>query len=181
MHNSKILSALRFASLKHKNQFRKGQQQIPFINHPIRVANLLAENGESEDTDLLTAAILHDAVEDTDTTFAEIETLFGKAVCELVIECTDDKSLLSYERKQKQIDYAPKASTRAKKLKLADKICNVIDIRENPPKGWATSRKLAYLSWAEAVFTGLKGTNAQLDKIFEKELELAKNAMVNLV
>jgi len=170
VHNTKLLSALQFAAIKHKKQFRKGAKQTPFINHPIRVASLLAESGESGSTNLLVAAILHDVIEDTDTTAEEITNLFGKVICDLVLECTDNKDLPSWERKQRQISYAPKASVEAKKLKLADKICNIIDIREDPPLGWTVDRKLAYLQWSEAVYEGLKGVNTILEKRFELEI-----------
>ena len=151
VHNAKLLSALKFAAIKHKGQFRKGSYQTPFISHPIRVAAMLAENGEGDSENLLIAAFLHDVIEDTDTNANEIKTKFGEAVCNLVLECTDDKKLPSWERKQHQINYAPKASVAAKKLKLADKICNIIDIREDPPSGWSVERRLAYLLWSEAV------------------------------
>jgi len=178
VHNSKLLVALQFAASKHKGQFRKGVHETPFINHPIRVATLLAENGEAGNENLLIAAILHDVIEDTDTTATDINTLFGDAVCKLVLECTDDKSLPSWERKQLQISYAPKASLCARKLKLADKICNIVDIREDPPKGWSVDRKLAYLTWSNAVYAGLKGINQRLDVLFERELEKSKLALL---
>jgi len=177
IHNTKLLSALQFAAIKHQKQFRKGVNQTPFINHPIRVATLLAESGEAESTNLLIAAILHDVIEDTNTTAEEITNLFGKVVCDLVLECTDDKNLPSWERKQHQINYAPKASIAAKKIKLADKICNITDIREDPPLGWTVDRKLAYLHWSEAVYKGLKGLNPILDKRFEQEVATTKHAI----
>ncbi len=178
VHNEKILSALEFAATKHKGQFRKGSYQTPFISHPIRVAAILAENGEGDSESLLIAAILHDVIEDTETTANEIRTLFGETVCNLVLECTDNKKLPGWEQKQEQVNYAPKASVAAKKVKLADKICNIMDIREDPPSGWSVERKLAYLTWSEAVFQGLKGVNPALDKLFEKELTKAKQTLV---
>lgn len=177
VHNSKLLSALQFAAIKHKGQFRKGTQETPFINHPIKVAALLAEYGEAGDENLLVAAILHDIIEDTDTSATDIKRKFGEAVCDLVLECTDDKSLPSWERKQYQISYAPKASLSAKKLKLADKICNIIDIREDPPTGWSVDRKLAYLKWSENVYAGLKGVNLSLDELFEQELAKTRQSL----
>ena len=51
----------------------------------------------------------------------------------------------------------------AKKLKLADKICNITDIIHYPPHDWDNERKLKYLSWAEEVMDGLKGVNAALE------------------
>jgi len=178
VHNTKLLSALKFAAIKHKGQFRKGSYQTPFIYHPIQVAALLAENGEGDSENLLIAAILHDVIEDTNTSAQEIKTRFGEAVCNLVLECTDNKNLESWERKQHQIHYAPKASIAAKKLKLADKICNIMDIREDPPTGWSVERKLAYLQWSDAVYAGLKGVNPSLDRLFENELAKTKEVLM---
>jgi guanosine-3',5'-bis(diphosphate) 3'-pyrophosphohydrolase len=63
----KFIEALKFASEKHVSQRRKGCADIPYINHPIRVAELLFTTGGITDTEVLSAAILHDVLEDTDT------------------------------------------------------------------------------------------------------------------
>lgn len=178
VNNKKIFTALQFAATKHQGQFRKGEKETPFINHPIKVAALLAENGEAQNENLLIAAILHDVIEDTDATATDLKMMFGETICNLVLECTDDKNLPSWERKQFQINYAPKASLNAKKLKLADKICNVLDIREDPPTGWSVERKLAYLQWSKAVYAGLKGVNPNLDSLFEQEFSKTKNTIM---
>jgi len=180
MFNSKkILDALSFAAEKHCGQMRKGGK-IPYINHPIKVAQILADNGESAETDLLIAAILHDVIEDTDATPEQLESMFGKDVCDLVMECTDDKTKNKAVRKQNQIDCAANASDLAKKLKLADKICNVRDIRERPPKGWSLKRKIAYLDWSEDVFEGLKGVNDQLENLLENEIQQCRVALFKM-
>jgi len=177
--SKKILDALTFASVKHCGQLRKGGN-VPYINHPIKVAQILADFGESQETELIMAAILHDVIEDTDATPDEIEDLFGKQVRDLVMECTDDKSKNKAARKQEQIEYAPKASQLAKKLKLADKLCNVRDIRENPPNGWSINRKEEYLNWSEAVFNGLKGVNAELEQALIDEIQKSREALLKL-
>lgn len=74
------------------------------------VAHLLTDIAKVSDPVTLAGAYLHDTVEDTDTTFAELEEEFGMEVSELVRECTDDKSLPKEQRKQLQIDNAPKHS-----------------------------------------------------------------------
>lgn len=174
----KILNALQFAAEKHKGQFRKGLSKTPFINHPIKVATILADNGEADNADLLQAAILHDTIEDTNTTATEIKKVFGKLIGDIVLECTDDKYLPSQQRKQAQIDNVTKASINAKKLKLADKIANVKDIILDPPKGWGIERKLNYLDWANKVCCQIKGVNKNLENLFEKELTLAKQTLL---
>src|SRR6266568_91129 len=125
---SAILKALSFSAKKHRNQRRKGAEGSPYINHPIDVAETLWKVGGVRDISVIVAAILHDTVEDTETTLAEIEEHFGPVVCSLVQEVTDDKSLPKPERKRLQIEHAPHLSTGAKQIKLADKISNIHDV-----------------------------------------------------
>lgn len=99
------------------------------------VACLLVE-AKIVDLDVLMAAILHDTVEDTDTTFDELEQHFGKKVRTIVAECTDDKSKPKMERKRRQIEHAAKVSHEAKLVKLADKLYNLRDLQQTIPDGW---------------------------------------------
>jgi (p)ppGpp synthase/HD superfamily hydrolase len=159
-----LLKAVAFAADKHRFQTRKDSERTPYINHPIKVAMTLCEVGHESDTDLLIAAILHDTVEDTETTPEEIEREFGKFVRDIVMEVTDDKNLGNEERKRLQIVKAHLKSRPARKLKLADKICNVHDVIFHAPAGWSTERRLEYLRWAEQVLEGLVGVNHLLEK-----------------
>jgi len=117
---------------------------------------------------VLVAAILHDTIEDTETTRAELESLFGKAVANVGAEVTDDKSLPKAERKRLQIEHAPHLSREAKLVKLADKICNVQDVAKDPPKDWPLSRRQEYFDWAKAVVDGLRGVSAPLEAKFDQ-------------
>ena len=128
-----LLKAIEFASRKHSMQRRKDVDASPYVNHPIRVAHLLADAGDITDRLTLMAAVLHDTIEDTDTTPSELEEQFGETVRKVVEEMTDDKTLEKGVRKQLQIDHSPKLSRRAKAIKLADKIANVQDVTESPP------------------------------------------------
>jgi guanosine-3',5'-bis(diphosphate) 3'-pyrophosphohydrolase len=165
-----LLRAASFAAHKHRDQRRKDSVASPYINHPLVVATLLAVEGGVVDTELLVAALLHDTIEDTTTTDAEIESQFGAAVLALVREVTDDKSLPKARRKQLQIEHAPQLSTRAKQLKIADKISNVGDIDADSPTGWDLGRKTEYLYWAEQVAAGCRGVNHRLDQLFDGAL-----------
>lgn len=89
------------------------------------------------DPNVLMAAILHDTVEDTDTTFDEIELHFGKTIRNIVAEVTDDKSKPKQERKRLQIEHAKTASNEAKLVKLADKLYNLRDLERIAPIGWS--------------------------------------------
>jgi (p)ppGpp synthase/HD superfamily hydrolase len=165
-----ILQALHFAAAKHRDQRRKGVEASPYINHPIEVAELLARVGEVTDSVVLQAAILHDTLEDTQTTPAELDAIFGPEVREVVAEITDDKQLPKAERKRLQIVHAPQLSTRAKLVKLADKIANVRSIIDTPPAEWSLERKREYLDWSERVVAGCRGSNAALERAFDETL-----------
>ena len=162
-----ILKAMHFAADKHRGQSRKDANNTPYINHPIALANLLTNHAGISDVNVITAAILHDTVEDTDATVDDIEELFGKTVRDIVIEVTDDKSLPSPERKRLQIEHAGEISHEAKLVKLADKISNLQDILTSPPVKWSLERKREYFDWSKAVIDQLRGTNSKLEALFD--------------
>ena len=166
-----LLKAIEFAARKHSTQRRKDEEASPYINHPIAVAHLLADTGGITDLITLMAAVLHDTVEDTETTPSELEEHFGQSVRMVVEEVTDDKSLEKAERKQRQIDHAPHLSKRAKAIKLCDKIANVRDVTNAPPADWALPQRIAYLDWTEHVVAGCRGANAPLEKLYDQTLE----------
>jgi GTP diphosphokinase / guanosine-3',5'-bis(diphosphate) 3'-diphosphatase len=159
-----LIHAIDFAADKHKYQRRKGYLKIPYINHPVKVCKLIADCGET-DIDLLIASILHDVVEDTDTSETEIAERFGTKVAQIVMEVTDNMKLPEKERKELQVIKAPGLSREAKLIKIADKACNMHDIL-NYPLSWTRKRKLYYFNWSFRVFEGCRGLNNQLDNIF---------------
>ncbi len=161
-----LLKAISFSAKKHRFQQRKGVDGEPYINHPLEVANLIANVGKIEDYDVLMTAILHDTVEDTETTAEELTELFGENVCKMVLEVTDDKSLPKPRRKELQIEHAPHLSNGAKLVKLADKVSNVRDVLQNPPD-WTDQRKAEYIIWAKKVVAGLRGVNKNLEDYFD--------------
>ncbi|MDA8382549.1 MAG: HD domain-containing protein [Betaproteobacteria bacterium] len=168
MDVSKVLRAALFAAEKHKNQRRKDAEASPYINHPIALANVLANEGNVSDSEVLCAALLHDTIEDTDTTIEELRTHFGEAITAIVLEVTDDKSLPKDERKRLQVIHAPHASLKAKQVKLADKICNLRDILTSPPADWSLERKRAYFDWAAQVINGARDAHPGLASIFDQ-------------
>ncbi len=170
----KLLEAINFAAKKHSTQKRKGADEQPYINHPLEVLNLLINVGKIEDYNVLIAAVLHDTIEDTETTKEEITELFGAKVCRIVLELTDDKTLPKAERKRLQIEHAPHISAGAKQIKLCDKISNIRDVTENPPHDWSKERRLEYVNWGEQVVAGLRGTNAKLEKCFDETISQAR-------
>lgn len=95
----RLFAALSFAAARHRDQRRKDRDASPYINHPIALAEVLARMGVTDPV-VLQAAILHDTIEDTETTPDEIEERFGTAVRAVVEEVTDDKALPKTVRKQ---------------------------------------------------------------------------------
>ena len=167
MSAAAIVKSTQFAAEKHKNQRRKDADASPYINHPIALANVLANEGGVVDATVLCAAVLHDTIEDTETTADELRQLFGDKVTSIVLEVTDDKSLAKEVRKEEQVRHAPHISTEAKLVKLADKICNLRDILASPPADWSAERKQAYFDWAARVVAGLRGVHPGLEALFD--------------
>ncbi|MDV6341111.1 HD domain-containing protein [Nitrosomonas sp. Is24] len=163
-----ILKALEFASIKHRDQRRKDASASPYINHPITLAKILCVEGGIADTKVICAALLHDTIEDTETTAEELQVHFGKAITKIVLEVTDDKKLPKAERKRLQIENASHASKRAKLVKLADKISNLRDILNSPPADWSIKRKQEYFDWAKEVVDQVKDANKKLGKAFDQ-------------
>ncbi|KAA3626922.1 MAG: bifunctional (p)ppGpp synthetase/guanosine-3',5'-bis(diphosphate) 3'-pyrophosphohydrolase [Proteobacteria bacterium] len=163
-----VLRALDFAADKHRDQRRKDLPASPYINHPIELADVLCNEGGVRDVVVLCAAVLHDTIEDTETTHAELMQHFGAEIADVVVEVTDDQSLPKAERKRLQIEHASIASDRAKLVKLADKICNLRDMLSRPPAGWDLERRREYFDWARAVIDMLRGIHPGLEKLFDE-------------
>jgi len=163
-----LARALDFAARKHRDQRRKGAASEPYINHPAEVARLVAEATAGVDPVLVIAALLHDTIEDTETTMDELAREFGPEVASLVAEVTDDKSLPKAERKQLQVKNAPHKSPRAKLIKVADKTSNLRSIVASPPADWSLQRKREYFDWAAKVVAGCRGINPTLESWFDE-------------
>ena len=171
-----ILDALAFAARKHRDQRRKDVAASPYINHCIAVANVLASEGGITDPATICTALLHDTIEDTETTPQELRGRFGEEICAAVLEVSDDGTLPKRERKRLQVERAARLSDRAKLVKLADKICNVRDVVDHPPAGWTLTRRQEYFDWAGQVVSGLRRVHpaleAAFDQVFERRPEL---------
>jgi (p)ppGpp synthase/HD superfamily hydrolase len=174
-----LLRAIDFAARKHKDQRRKDEEASPYINHPLAVALLLAEIGDVNDPEILAAAVLHDTLEDTETTPEELEAQFGQRVRRIVEEVTDDKSLPKEVRKELQIDHARDLSPEAVLVKLGDKTANVTDITYSPPKTWSPKRKREYLDWAESVVKSCPKINAAMEENFYHALAEARRVLLS--
>lgn len=162
-----ILRAVAFAAHKHRDQRRKDKEASPYINHPIALAKVLWQEGGVKDPQVIAAALLHDTLEDTETSWQELRGEFGEEIADVVLEVTDTKWIRKAVRKRLQVARAARSSDQAKLVKLADKICNVRDIAAHPPAGWALERKRQYFDWAKEVVDQIRGTHADLEQRFD--------------
>jgi (p)ppGpp synthase/HD superfamily hydrolase len=169
-----LARAYHFAAERHIAQRRKGDAQEPYMNHLTEVAELAARATEGAQPEVVIAAVLHDTVEDTETTLDEIKALFGETVATLVAEVTDDKALPKQTRKDLQVAHAPHASQGAQVIKLADKTSNLRSMASSPPAGWDAARKLDYVDWAARVADGCRGANPWLAAEFDAAAKAAR-------
>ena len=169
-----ILDAAIFASEKHQGQVRKNKGHSPYITHPLLVAQAIYQIGGIVNSRILTAAILHDTLEDTMTDEKEIEARFGEKVLSIVLELTDDKTVEKMSRKRLRVIHASELSYEAKIVKLADKLVNCRDILNDPPEDWPLERRQNYIQWGADVVEQIRGTNSPLESAFDQVLSDAQ-------
>jgi len=137
MKNMDIRKAIIFATQKHAGQVRKGTD-IPYITHPMEVMQILSKEGCRNE--VIIAGILHDVLEDTNTSPAEILDKFGETVLKIVAAESEDKSKTWKERKQATINSLAGASFEVKLVCCADKLSNLrsmaADLEEVGDKLW---------------------------------------------
>ncbi len=127
-HTPQIKRAIQFAARKHDGQMRRETEPLPYVTHLFSVALLVAEDGANDD--VVTAALLHDTLEDTDTTREEIVESFNEHVATLVdsvseLKEKDGKRLDWKERKTDYLVRLENASGDAVLIAIADKIDNI--------------------------------------------------------
>lgn len=131
IYSFRIEQAIRAASILHKDQVRKGSAPLPYVSHLIATAFIAADYTDSED--VIIAALLHDTLEDTDYTAAELEDDFGGTVRELVETVTEPPREAGdwEDRKNTYIKQIKKGSEDAAIIAAADKIHNLRSIVED--------------------------------------------------
>ena len=123
-----IHKAIEFATVKHQNQKRKGTN-IPYIVHPMEVMQILTANNCSNE--VIVSGILHDTLEDTDTTIEEITSIFGSVVADIVNSESEDKTKTWKERKQATINRIKEGNLESKLVCCADKVSNLRSMFED--------------------------------------------------
>jgi uncharacterized protein (UPF0147 family) len=169
----RLTKALSFAAEAHRNQRRKGAAQEPYINHLIEVLDLVVQNTSGDDVNILIAALLHDVVEDTPTTYEDVVKRFGERVAQIVRENSDDMTLPKAERRRARIAAMASKSREARIVKMADVISNLRAIAVSPPAGWSAERKLGYLEGSRQLVDAARGTEASIERIFDRRRQMS--------
>lgn len=163
-----VLAALGFAAQKHRTRRKAEAESSASINQPIQLAHVLGVEGNIADEQVIAAAILHDMMEDTETTNEELRQQFGLTIAEVVEEVTNDLSISVQERKLRQLEQAPHISRRAKLIKLAEKICDLRDMAESPPPDLTTRQLQDYFDWSKEVVDCMRGISPSLEAAFDE-------------
>lgn len=132
---TRIDQALQVSARAHLGTYRDKELRLPYVMHPIAVADLLYTTGNVHDEDLLCVALLHDILEETKVTSKEIESQFGGQICQLVLELTRrqpkraqmqalSKLELKELRAQMLLEDIKVMSRNAMAIKLADRLDN---------------------------------------------------------
>ena len=174
----KIMRTLSFAAAKHRDHRRKSVQASPYINHPIALAEILAGEVGITDPAVICAALLHDTIEDTETTYDELVSHFGLEVADIVMDVTDEKKGSVGERKQRQVDHAASTSGKARLVKLADKIADLRKMARSPPTSWDIRRTQEYFDRAAHVVDQIRGTHPALEALFDAAAKMKPNTQL---
>ncbi len=131
VHLPRLLRAIAFAARAHRHQLRK-DGETPYVSHVFRVCLTVRHVFGVDDEATLTAAVLHDTIEDTPTDFDDIEKGFGAEIAEWVRVLSKDKRSREHEREKKYIDGLAQAPWQVKVCKLADVHDNLLDSEHFP-------------------------------------------------
>lgn len=122
-----VREALDLAQHAHSGQLRK-DDGTPYVSHPVRVAEIISAAGF--DDEVIAAALLHDVVEDTETSTIDIAMRFNDRVAELVAALSDDESIRDWDRrKAEHRERVERAGREATAIYIADKLANAHDLR----------------------------------------------------
>jgi (p)ppGpp synthase/HD superfamily hydrolase len=163
-------AALEFASIRHANQCRE-IDDVPFIAHPIEVGELL--RGEGQPDEVIAAGLLHDTLEKTATTSAQLRHRFGARIARLVESVTDDPSIGDYSQCKDQLrDRIAHADSDTHALYAADKISKVRELVLLPPSRRHETTNRAKLAHYQASLEMLRRVAGDLALVHRLDSEL---------
>ena len=173
-HSPLVSNAKSVAHRQHEGLFRPNKNSDPYHTHTDEVALLVEQSGGSDIE--IAAAHLHDTVEDTDLTIADIEKNFGPVVALIVDGLTDKPDITELpllQRKVIQAERVQEKSASVKRCKLADQISNVRSVAIDPPVTWSAQKCRDYVTGAKCIADACKGVSAYLDAEFENAYQKA--------
>ncbi len=166
----KFVAAFQFAVDKH-NQAKQTREDLvtPYWVHPLRVAERIKAVGIN-DYEIVSAAVLHDVIEDTDTDLAYLEARFGKRVSQMVADVSlgADQSLADYNTQIQN------SSSDSQTVKLADKWDNVNELRRMKYATYGNQLPLEYIRDAEDTLAACPNGNPRLRELLKLEIKKAK-------
>lgn len=163
---------IKFAAQKHtdQNQTIPGTD-LPYVVHLSNVAmEILLASGKTENFDgelAVQIALLHDVLEDTPTTYEELENMFSKPVAEGILALTKNSNLEKDQRMIDSLNRIKKLSKEVWAVKLADRITNL----QPPPVHWSEEKIKKYKVEAEIILKELRGGNEYLEKRLEQKIK----------
>ena len=167
------IKAYRFAAQAHQGQKIPGSE-IPYIMHlsfvSMEVIAALSVEKEFNGDLAIQCAILHDTIEDTDTTFDDIKTEFGESVANGVLAMTKDESL---EKELQITDSLRRIKQQPQEIwivKLADKISNL----QAPPHYWTQEKRIRYREAGIEIYQALKDASPLLASRLADKIEAYK-------
>ena len=163
-----IFEALQFAAHKHRDQRRKDPDASPYINHPIALANILWVIGGIHDPDVICAALLHDTVEDTETTVGRAVAHFGPRSPRSCWKSRRHKDLESPSAISCRSTTAPQPLARGEAGEAGGQDRQYLDVASSPPANWPLERRREYFHWAKRVVDGLRGVDPKLEALFDE-------------
>ena len=163
-----VWTTLVYCAEKHHGHFWKRRTDTPFLYHLIDVFDLLWNPGQIRDVEVLTAALLHDVLEKSDTLPPEIQQKFGSRICKIVLELTDDENITRRERYRRQVEHAASLSLEARIIKIADKASNVRNLVKNAPEHWSRDKLSDYVQAAREVVDQIRGIHSELEAEFDR-------------
>lgn len=170
----KVVRAAYFAGEKHSKQRRGDLEETPYINHPLELASILVDEGQIDNVDVICAALLHDTIEDTDTSIEELISQFGPKIGGIVAEVSNNMNLDSASRKVQELACISNLSIEAKLVKLADKIANIRDVSTMPPVGWTLDKKESYFDFSLEIAKSAKDASPRLFEVFVNDYQHLK-------
>jgi guanosine-3',5'-bis(diphosphate) 3'-pyrophosphohydrolase len=169
-----VVRAAYFAGEKHRLQRRSDIEQTPYINHPLELAHILTEEGGIHCVDTICASLLHDTLEDTETSPEELKKNFGEMITSIIIEVSNDMTLNSQQRRVYELRKVASLSNKAKLVKIADKLANIRDVSTMPPAGWTQEKKQNYFDFALKIVDQIGDASPKLYQIFLRDYKHLK-------